>query len=170
MDFKFVHEQSRDDCKTQSELSWGRRAQKIEYDFGLKKSGDWSNLQVDLSGLCSHHAELKFCILNVVPAQCFSSRGVDPAPVKLENSLTNRNEILCLLQTMMTVKTPFDGFRVGAAELNYNLRQKQLKADAKVDYNSQVVALTFEGTADMRNHVVEGTVGINTPFRGALHT
>ena len=67
---------------------------------------------------------------------------------------------------MWSVKTPFDEYRIGKWELNYNFRPGTLRADTKFDYNGQVMGVNLNGATDLPNHMIDGSITINTPFRG----
>ena len=69
-------------------------------------------------------------------------------------------------QAMWSVKTPFDEYRIGKWELNYSFRPGTLRADTKFDYNGKVMAVNLNGATDLPNHMVDGSITVNTPFRG----
>ncbi len=73
-----------------------------------------------------------------------------------------------LVQVIWSLKTPFREFSQGVWELNYSARQNQLRADTKVDFNGQVMAVNVNGKADLDQHMLEGALTINTPFSGTF--
>ena len=69
---------------------------------------------------------------------------------------------------MWSVTTPFDEYHIGKWELNYSFRPGTLRADSKFDYNGKVMAVNVNGRTDLQNHMIDGTINVNTPFRGTL--